>query len=746
MNMITGKQRFRQGWPRWMIVNAAAAALLLSGTAELQGQEQFSLQEQARSGQFEQLLDRLRSDSGDQPPPPLQDLMQSLERYQTHKQDRQAERESTFAEALEEMQTDLENDQLEDAMIAAIDAHDVAAEPEELLERPQVRKTVSRTESRAEEAVAQENWVRALNLYQLLHLLHEKQGTYREPLDRVRQHVRVLRLYAPDILDDLQQQYREEANRDAEQDNGEAGLEQQIAFTGWEERLRGVQPTMLRQAMRFATSQHVSGKSYLDLMDGALRALEIFLETEQLSATFEKLGERQAREEFSQHVEKLKDRLDDPNAQLDHEAMAGMVDSILAKNRNTLHLPTEVLVYELASGATTRLDDFSSVIWPEELSQFSRSTQGKFHGVGIKISRREGQLTVVTPLAGTPAYRAGIQSDDVIVEVDGQDTSQWSLDRAVREITGEEGTEVTLGIERPGEQEIRHFTIERAEIEIESVRGWRHEEDGGWDYWLDKNRGIGYIRVSQFIPQTADDLDKAISRMQEKQSIQGLVLDLRFNPGGLLSAAVDVADRFVSAGPIVSTVDGRGNENTVSEASERNTYPDFPMTVLTNGSSASASEIVAGVMQDYDRGLVVGSRTFGKGSVQDLFPLVRDKAYLKLTTQYYMLPDGRIIHRKPEASEWGVEPDLRVEMTGEQATEYREARQQVDILQGGEPADKQAREEAKQQAEEDGQNRIAEPSDILEQGLDPQLASALLVLKTELVADEIAIAQGPGSQ
>jgi carboxyl-terminal processing protease len=352
--------------------------------------------------------------------------------------------------------------------------------------------------------------------------------------------------------------------------------------------------------------------------------------------------------------------------------------------------------------------------------------------VGIQISRRDGELVVVTPLPETPAYQAGIRAGDIIAEVDGEDASRWSLQRAVREITGPKGSVVTLSIKRTGVKELIDFDIERAQIEIETIRGWRHQKNGDWSYWLDKNAGIGYIRMSQFMKQTAKDLDKAVARMQKQQPIEGLILDLRYNPGGLLSAAEDVADRFIEEGAIVSTVDAAGNRNTKHSATKRGTYKPFPVVVLVNDASASASEIVAGALQSYDRAFVIGSRSFGKGSVQDLFPLVRRKAYLKLTTQYYMLPDGRIIHRKPGDETWGIEPDLSMPMTNEQRSDAMEMRQDADVVK---------------QKNAKGQNaKRTNPAKLLNEGVDPQLEAALLYMQTRLVVDDVAIAKRLGKK
>jgi carboxyl-terminal processing protease len=753
---------------------AAAPAVAQSGDAA-----NTPLVQQARAGQFEKVLDRLNQGLQGQRSPAVTSLIDDLKRFKSNKAARLEAQRDAFEEAQADIKTNLEEDDIESAMMGAIEAKQVAPEPWKTLDQADAntRQAVERSEKAAKQAMGQEQWVEALSHYRLLDTLFEKRGKYREPLDRVRRHVRVLRLYAPEVLQDLQEAYADRQSDDDQQDgeDGEGEAEDEsliednpagdIDFTRWEKRLRGVRPTMLRQTLRYAEREHISGEGYVPLMEGAVHGLEVLVNTEQLAETFPSLGKQKPVKRFRQHLEDVQARLDRDQDDLNYHETTSIIDGILAMNRQTIDVPTRVLVYEMTDGATSRLDDFSSVIWPEDLSQFNRSIEGDFTGVGIQISRRDGELIVVTPLPNTPAYQAGIRAGDVISEVDGEDASRWSLNRAVREITGPKGSVVTLGIERTGHKELLQFDIERAEIEIESVRGWRHKKDGTWDFWIDEAGGIGYIRMSQFIKQTSGELDKAVEKMQRQRSLNGLILDLRRNPGGLLSSAQEVADRFIEKGPIVSTVDAQGNRNKQHSASKRGTYDPFPVVVLINDASASASEIVAGALQAYDRALIVGSRSFGKGSVQDLFPLVRRKAYLKLTTQYYMLPDGRVIHRKPGDEKWGVEPDLELKMTFEQRSEAAEMRQDADIMrQPGVDGDDQApgaadNDDAAKQgtdgedandgaaagnanADDANQRKRVDPRKLLTEGVDPQLEAALLYLKTRLIADDVAIAQG----
>ncbi|MEM1028459.1 MAG: S41 family peptidase, partial [Planctomycetota bacterium] len=417
------------------------------------------------------------------------------------------------------------------------------------------------------------------------------------------------------------------------------------------------------------------------------------------------------------------------------------------------------IAYEMTEGALGKLDDFSSMYWPEDIDFLARSTQGAFTGIGVQIARRNEQLTVVSPLNGTPAQRAGLKADDVIATVNGKDTSSWSLNKAVREITGPRGTEVELGIQRVGEPELVMYTLKRDRIEIESVKGWAHTDDGGWNYWIDESAGIGYIRLTQFIPQSVNKIDLAVAELQETGQFNSLILDLRHNPGGLLTSAIQIVNRFLDSGPILFTVDGDGVQQNSWPALKRGTYPDFQVVVLINRGSASASEIVSGALQDRDRAFVIGDRSYGKGSVQDVYwfppPPARPNYGLKVTTQYYQLPNGRIIHRKPDSEVWGIDPDLVVDVTDQTVVWNLELRQAIDVLRDGDtetlevemtkpwvklggldPVDDDA-----DNAEDVVEVRLPQANDLLELGLDPQLEAALLVLKTRQIVKDTAVAK-----
>ena len=302
--------------------------------------------------------------------------------------------------------------------------------------------------------------------------------------------------------------------------------------------------------------------------------------------------------------------------------------------------PKDVL-YGAIKGMVRTLDPHSAFMSPEEYRELMVDTKGSFSGVGIVITIRDNVLTVVSPIEGTPAFKAGIKAGDQIIMIEGKSTKDLSTpEEAVRLIRGPKGSKIKLTIRRKDLEKPIDFMITRDVIPIKSVRSSFLPFD------------IGYIRISNFQSNTGKELSKALEEMENKKELKGLILDLRNNPGGLLSQAVKVADEFLDSGLIVS-IKGRDKKEEKSVAHKNRKPKKYPMLVLTNEGSASASEIVAGALQDNKRALILGSTTFGKGSVQTLFPL-SDGSGLRLTTAIYYTPSGRSI----QAS--GIEPDIKV--------------------------------------------------------------------------------------
>ena len=293
------------------------------------------------------------------------------------------------------------------------------------------------------------------------------------------------------------------------------------------------------------------------------------------------------------------------------------------------------------SGMLESLEDSHAVYFTaEQYGYFNEQNMGTFYGIGITISNDGDDLVVNSVIEGTPAARAGLQPGDLIVEIDGEARPRWDVDEAVLRIRGEEGTTVVLGIRRDGAEELIDYTIERAKIDVPNVESEMLEGD------------IGYVSLVSFTQVAATDVRSAIQEL-EADGARGFVLDLRNNPGGLLSASVDVSSLFITDGVIVTVEDRTGQAEKHRASGE--TVTDAPLVVLVNGNSASASEIVAGALQDYGRATLVGEQTFGKGSVQQIEELSFGGA-VKLTIAHYLTPDGRAIDKI------GLTPDVVVEM------------------------------------------------------------------------------------
>jgi carboxyl-terminal processing protease len=300
------------------------------------------------------------------------------------------------------------------------------------------------------------------------------------------------------------------------------------------------------------------------------------------------------------------------------------------------------LMYGAITGMLRELDPHSSFLKPDDYKELQIETKGKFGGLGIEITIRDNVLTVVSPLEDTPADKAGIQANDQIMKIDEQPTQDMSLMDAVQKMRGPKGSKVKLTILRKGLQKPLEVELVRDIISIQSVKS----------FTLDP--GFGYVRISSFQSGTAADLRKAISQLEtENSGIQGLILDLRNDPGGLLDQAVEVSDEFLDEGLIVYTGGRLENQKMRFEAHKKVKPHTYPVVVLVNSGSASASEIVAGALQDHKRAIIMGEQTFGKGSVQTVIPL-NDGSALRLTTSLYYTPSGRSIQAK------GITPDIVV--------------------------------------------------------------------------------------
>ncbi len=308
------------------------------------------------------------------------------------------------------------------------------------------------------------------------------------------------------------------------------------------------------------------------------------------------------------------------------------------------------LIYGALKGMLSSLDPHSQFMDPDTYNEIKVETEGEFGGLGIVITIKDELLTIISPIDDTPADKAGLKAGDRIVKINNESTKGITLIDAVKKLRGEAGTKVDLTILREEERKLLDFNVERAIIKIQSIKEARLVEDK-----------IGYIRLVEFQEKTSDDLEGAVTRL-ESEGMEGLILDLRNNPGGLLDSAVAVAEKFLTPGKSVVSTKGRiANQNLEFYAKAKKPHLDYPVVVLINGGSASASEIVAGALRDHRRAILLGNKTFGKGSVQTVIPL-KDGSAIRLTTSKYFTPSGRPIHGA------GITPDVEVSLV-EKGTE-----------------------------------------------------------------------------
>jgi carboxyl-terminal processing protease len=312
------------------------------------------------------------------------------------------------------------------------------------------------------------------------------------------------------------------------------------------------------------------------------------------------------------------------------------------------------------NGMLGQLDPYTVYVPPADQERFERMLEGSYKGVGIQLDQDEQtkEIEVITPIEGSPAMKAGVLAGDILLAVNGESVRGITLEEVMNKIKGPLGSEVKLKVRHLTGEEVE-LSMPRQEIVLPTVKGYARNPDQSWDYFVHDEPKVAYVRLTQFTPDTAAKV-RAVLEQLLAEGMKGLILDLRFNPGGRLDQAKEVVDLFIEEGTIVVTK-GRNRPEEVATATKAGTLPDFPMVVLVNEHSASASEIVAGSLMDNKRALVVGTRTYGKGSVQEVTRLDRG-GELKMTVAYYYLPSGRLVHQKKGATDWGVNPQIVVPM------------------------------------------------------------------------------------
>ncbi|MFQ5413463.1 MAG: S41 family peptidase [Phycisphaerae bacterium] len=529
-------------------------------------------------------------------------------------------------------------------------ANDCAEEPDALRNAPWVKALTDAALVEAEKLRSDREWRKAWQLYTRLGALYEHEPRYKKLENEVATHWRL------DVM-------FEDGNN-------------------WDERLDKVRWREAERALVDIEQMYVKPVDFRKVAEAGLEQLLLLAESKSAQERFEGLRDELDRHDFRARVQR---RLDEIRA-ADHvdrrDAQRHFRRVVKKINPNTINLPEKLIVAELMRGALEPLDEFTSIFWPTDATEFEKRTRGDFTGVGISIIKNKlGEIEVVSPLEDSPAYRAGIQAGDIITHADGKSLKGVSLTKTVNLITGPRGKLVTLTIRR--DDHAVEFPLIRDKITLRSIKGLTRDEKDPqrWHHWLDEERRIAYVRITNFQEHTVEHLFNILTELKAK-GMTGLALDLRRNPGGLLDAASNVAALFLRKGDeIVSTKGRLPTEDQTFSTGGDGPFAGLPLVVLADEGSASGSEIVAGAIRDNDRGIVIGARTFGKFSVQHLVPLGHtNNAKLKITTAHYYLPSGVSLHRTDDAETWGVEPQVPVKLVWKEQDRLREIVRERDRL------------------------------------------------------------------
>ena len=654
-----------------------------------------------------------------------------LDAYRVHRTEEEASEIIARNSAVEEMNAFMANSNVVKAMQSAVEAQTLSKNLDDIMFTEDVQAVLSKTQDEIEIQLDQGNILTAQTLLYYLRTFYE--GTSRrdlfdswnDRLEDVALKVSLLRQYAPEHLHSLFVA-RSEVLGD---EPPEAFNEQ--AKDNWIERIDGIDKNMVVRSLDIASSEHINEVSWGDLIRGGLESIYTLGTVPVIAETFEHISNEARRNAWKRAVE---EELESYNEYLQHipgkRVLLQTLNRLLVVNEKTVKLPEGVVLREFGDGAMSTLDKYSAIIWPDESRRFEQQTEGRFVGVGIVIKENnKGEIMVVKPIEGAPAYEGGVQPEDVIIAVNGKSSSGWSLNDAVDRITGPKGTAVTLTIKRSTLEEPLDILLSRDSIKLHSVQGWwkaglDDEGQPDWNWFIDEENKIGYIKLTGFSEESYTDMLSAIQEMQREGQPNGLILDLRYNPGGLLPTARRIANLFVSSGTIVSGETANGEELFRMRALPNRAYlSDWPVVILINQGSASASEIVSGCVQTHDAGIIVGQRSWGKGSVQTVHKISRE-ANVKLTTQYYRLPSpdggttpGRLVHKRRGSADWGVIPDVEVRMSIDQITKSNELRQKADMI-----------------LNDDKEGNRPDINELITLGLDPQLETALLILRANALS------------
>ncbi|MDI9403619.1 MAG: S41 family peptidase [Limnohabitans sp.] len=695
--------------------------------------------EAAKSGDMHSVEKALEAVPDSQAAAAAERLRAYIETRAKHVDEGSKTRDADRAKAMDEMKAELEKGDVTKALTAAVRVQTLSDDMATALEIPEVKSVIARAETAQEDARKASDWLLAQELLYRLRVLYQDSGNaetfrrYDGLLDELNKRVSMLAQYAPREFWRMRSDYAKRV------DPTNPLPEFNDAFAeDWREPLDGISKGILTTALTNAANDHISSGGWEPLVIGGLEAVRVLATTPALRENFPNLADPEKAKFLVEAAEK---QLETVRA-LDRTKVGKPVYNaalrdVLAANLAGPQLPDAVIFREFGDGALEELsdrfeDEYTQLIWPDQIRRFQQMIKGDFVGVGVQIRHDERRdIQVVAPIEGSPAWRAGVRGEDRIIEVDGEPTVGWPLNKAVDTITGPAGQPVTLTLRREGEAEPVKVELVREKVDLPSVNGWWKKaldtnSDAVWDWYISPDAGIGYVRLTQFSEDSFTDFMKAVRAMRNERGLNGLILDLRYNPGGTLRGAIDFSNAFIERGGIVAGED-RDHRRVFEQRAEpgRAVLKDLPLVVLVNQGSASASEIVSGALKANDRAVIIGERTFGKGSVQEVRDCSdgRANAQIKLTTQYYVIPpgpgelQGRLVHKKPGATDWGIVPDLEVKATPEQIEKALNLRREADTIEPWKEAS--------------AENKRPDIQDLVTKGVDPQLELALLILEAK---------------
>ena len=691
-------------------------------------------------GQFDAADKLIKQSSNDNPAQlgkAVPRLSQLVDQYKSISQERQLAREAAYAEVLTELekfQAPAEANDVNDvnatdkntsilSVIARTSEFADETQKKQLLSDPFVKEAMQKAIDKAAEYEVEGKWLEAYtNCYGWLVAIDPNNEGYSD--------------YAQKLLD--------KATIAVE-------FEDSPCETS-EERFLGVKEELFIRAINFLNSRYVSIINYNDAAAKAIERCKLLAEV--ISTSSRLNGDSKNDVKSSPNILKenwepqklaawstaLTALLDEAKSssggltRLDKSKFLDIFDAVLKLNESTVNLPRPELISQFVEASLSSLDPYTVIVWPKQVQDFEQMMTSEFMGIGIEISKPKGLLTVASLLLDTPAFNSNLDAGDIIEEVEGVETKDMSLFCAAKKIKGPAGTKVKLKVRRPSEDKkvedkVFEVTITRDTIVVPTVRGWQRSNGGKWLHMIDQKNKIGFVRLTSFSTDTAPGLEKVLLEL-ESQGLRGLILDLRYNTGGLLDSAVAVVDKFVEDGVIVKRESGFGRMPIYETARKEGTHPNYPLVILINSNSASASEIVAGALADkrYERAILVGTRTHGKGSVQGITGFLGGGAQLKYTMAYYYLPSGQRVEsrdamEKLGRKDWGVAPDIDIELRSDELKKMMEIQRDNDVLV---------------KADHNGTNDDSFKKRTIEETLasDPQLAVGLLIIQSKLIQDE----------